>query len=146
MALHHNTLFFDKLNVPGIFSGIFSNLLFSGHWKFTILKFSFLLFLIGCTGPEKKEIDAAADFKDLGTSSDMEKAGLGGDKQDTSEILQSEITCPNCNHKKMETLPTEVCLLKYTCGKCKTDLFPKEGDCCVFCSYGTHKCPSMQDI
>ncbi len=66
-------------------------------------------------------------------------------KKKTTETLQSEITCPKCGHKKMETMPTDVCLLKYTCEKCKADLFPKDGDCCVFCSYGTHKCPSKQD-
>ncbi|MCE3278604.1 MAG: hypothetical protein K0S44_795 [Bacteroidetes bacterium] len=57
---------------------------------------------------------------------------------------QSEITCPNCGHKKTETLPTEICQLAYTCEKCKTVMHPKEGDCCVFCTYGDHKCPSMQ--
>ncbi len=28
---------------------------------------------------------------------------------------QSEITCPKCGFKKTETMPTDVCLLKYTC-------------------------------
>jgi hypothetical protein len=58
--------------------------------------------------------------------------------------LTSEITCPECGHKKVETLPTDVCQLAYTCEKCKTVLHPKDGDCCVFCTYGDHKCPSMQ--
>lgn len=63
----------------------------------------------------------------------------------TKEIVaQSEITCPECGHKKTETLPTEVCQLSYTCENCKTVLHPKDDDCCVFCSYGDHKCPSMQ--
>lgn len=62
----------------------------------------------------------------------------------TESSMQSEITCPKCGHKKMETLPTEVCLIKYTCEKCSTTVYPKDEDCCVFCSYGTHKCPSMQ--
>lgn len=57
---------------------------------------------------------------------------------------QSEITCPKCGFKKMETMPTDVCLLKYTCQGCRTVLLPKEGDCCVFCTYGTKKCPSKQ--
>lgn len=61
-----------------------------------------------------------------------------------SVSLESEITCPKCNFKKAEVMPTEVCLIKYTCTNCKTDLHPKEGDCCVFCTYGTHKCPSKQ--
>src|SRR5438552_3084758 len=58
--------------------------------------------------------------------------------------LQSQITCPKCGYKKMEMMPTDVCKIKYTCEKCDTILFPKDGDCCVFCTYGTHKCPSKQ--
>jgi len=56
----------------------------------------------------------------------------------------SEITCPQCSHKKVEKLPTEVCQLFYTCEKCGHEMRPKDGDCCVFCSYGDHKCPSKQ--
>ena len=56
----------------------------------------------------------------------------------------SEITCPNCNYKTIETLPTDICVIKYTCLKCKTELTPKTGDCCVYCTYGSHKCPSKQ--
>jgi len=58
---------------------------------------------------------------------------------------KSEITCPECGYKKMEVLPTDICLIKYTCKKCNTTLYPKEGDCCVFCTYGSHKCPSKQE-
>lgn len=57
---------------------------------------------------------------------------------------RSDITCPACGHTRTEQLPTTVCLLKYTCPTCKTVIYPKEGDCCVFCSYGTVKCPSKQ--
>lgn len=57
----------------------------------------------------------------------------------------SEITCPDCGHKKMETLPTDVCTIVYTCEKCSARITPKQGDCCVFCTHGTHKCPSMQE-
>ncbi|WP_444899698.1 GDCCVxC domain-containing (seleno)protein [Microbulbifer sp. VAAC004] len=32
----------------------------------------------------------------------------------------------------------------YECGQCQTLLKPKPGDCCVFCSYGTVKCPPTQ--
>ena len=56
----------------------------------------------------------------------------------------SEITCPKCGHKKVEKLPTDVCQLSYTCEECKIVMHPKDGDCCVFCTYGDHKCPSMQ--
>ncbi|HEY4789200.1 MAG TPA: GDCCVxC domain-containing (seleno)protein [Bacteroidales bacterium] len=59
-------------------------------------------------------------------------------------IIQSVITCPNCGFKKEETMPTESCQFFYECEDCKTLLKPKEGDCCVFCSYGSTPCPSIQ--
>lgn len=69
-------------------------------------------------------------------------------KQDSlasaSDSLISMITCPSCGFQKEEIMPTEVCQLKYTCSKCDTTLLPKQEDCCVYCSYGTKKCPSMQ--
>ncbi len=58
--------------------------------------------------------------------------------------LNSTITCPNCGHKKTETMPTDACQFFYECENCKTTLRPKQGDCCVYCSYGNVKCPSMQ--
>jgi len=61
---------------------------------------------------------------------------------ENEKSLLSEITCPVCGHKKMETMPTDACVISYTCEKCKAQLHPKEGDCCVFCTYGTNKCPS----
>jgi hypothetical protein len=57
---------------------------------------------------------------------------------------KSQITCPKCGHKKTEIMPTDVCQIKYTCENCRTVLYPKDGDCCVFCTYGDHKCPSKQ--
>ena len=58
--------------------------------------------------------------------------------------MTSEITCPKCQHKKIETMPTDVCIIRYNCENCLTEMRPKDGDCCVFCPYGTYKCPSMQ--
>ena len=60
--------------------------------------------------------------------------------KDTIE-LESEITCPDCGHKKVETMPTDQCVFFYECDGCKTVLRPLAGDCCVFCSYGTNSCP-----
>jgi hypothetical protein len=66
-------------------------------------------------------------------------------RADTGKIAEtSEITCPNCNFKKTESLPTDVCLLSYTCTQCNTVMHPKQGDCCVFCTFGDKKCPSKQ--
>ncbi|HUT81058.1 MAG TPA: GDCCVxC domain-containing (seleno)protein [Candidatus Bathyarchaeia archaeon] len=58
--------------------------------------------------------------------------------------LQSTITCPNCGFKKEETMPVNFCQFKYKCSNCGAILVPKSGDCCVFCSYGTEKCPPLQ--
>lgn len=59
-------------------------------------------------------------------------------------ILQSTITCTECRHKREETMPTESCQYFYECENCKKVLKPNHGDCCVYCSYGTVKCPPMQ--
>lgn len=59
-------------------------------------------------------------------------------------ILESEITCPLSGFKKTETMPTDACQFFYACTNCGEILKPKKGDCCVFCSYGTVKCPPIQ--
>jgi hypothetical protein len=58
--------------------------------------------------------------------------------------LQSTITCPHCGHQKQETMPTDACVHFYECQNCRAMLRPKTGDCCVFCSYGSVKCPPIQ--
>jgi NAD kinase len=59
-------------------------------------------------------------------------------------VLESTITCPNCRHQKEEIMPTNACQYFYECESCKEILKPKQGDCCVFCSYGTVACPPIQ--
>ncbi|AEE19106.1 GDCCVxC domain-containing (seleno)protein [Dokdonia genika] len=59
-------------------------------------------------------------------------------------IFKSEITCPACGYKKEENMPTNACQFFYECKDCKIVLKPKEGDCCVYCSYGTVPCPPIQ--
>jgi len=56
----------------------------------------------------------------------------------------STITCPNCGYQKEEIMPTNSCQFFYQCENCMTVLKPKPGNCCVFCSFGTQKCPSIQ--
>lgn len=63
---------------------------------------------------------------------------------DKTVELSSIITCPNCGYKKTETMPTDACTYFYECENCKARLKPLQGDCCVYCSYGTVKCPPMQ--
>ena len=58
--------------------------------------------------------------------------------------LKSTITCPVCGFSKEETMPEDACAFFYECEQFKTVLKPRKGDCCVYCSYGTVKCPSIQ--
>jgi hypothetical protein len=62
----------------------------------------------------------------------------------TGAILQSTLTCPNCGFQKIETMPTDACQFFYECQNCHALLKPKPGDCCVFCSFGSVKCPPIQ--
>jgi len=57
----------------------------------------------------------------------------------------SILTCPACGHTSIETMPTNACVYLYECQGCRTLLRPKRGDCCVFCSYGSVPCPSIQE-
>ena len=59
-------------------------------------------------------------------------------------MLNSVLTCPHCSFSKAETMPADACLFFYQCGNCNAMLRAKPGDCCVFCSYGSTKCPSVQ--
>lgn len=59
-------------------------------------------------------------------------------------VLQSTLTCPLCGHRSTEVMPTNACQWFYECRGCGSLLRPEPGDCCVFCSYGTIKCPPVQ--
>lgn len=58
--------------------------------------------------------------------------------------LDSIITCPHCGTAKRERMPSNACQFFYDCTGCGARLKPKPGDCCVFCSYGSVRCPSKQ--
>lgn len=58
--------------------------------------------------------------------------------------LCSVITCPVCGKSKIDIMPVDACVYFYECENCGTLLKPEKGDCCVFCSYGTVKCPPVQ--
>jgi hypothetical protein len=62
----------------------------------------------------------------------------------TPIVLESVLTCPRCGHTKQETMPSDACQFFYECEHCKVVLRPNPGDCCVYCSFGSVKCPSVQ--
>jgi hypothetical protein len=59
-------------------------------------------------------------------------------------ILSATVTCPNCGHQATEEMPTTAWVHFYQCLACHTVLRPKPGDCCVFCSYSSSRCPRRQ--
>jgi hypothetical protein len=59
-------------------------------------------------------------------------------------VLESELTCPCCGHAKRLLMPTGACQFFYECENCHAVLRPNPGDCCVFCSFGSVKCPPQQ--
>ena len=58
--------------------------------------------------------------------------------------FRSQLTCPRCGHVTLEDMPIDSSRFFHECAKCHVVLRPKPGDCCVFCSYGSVKCPPVQ--
>ena len=56
----------------------------------------------------------------------------------------SKLTCPECGFWERLEMTSDACEFFHTCSKCKALLKPKQGDCCVFCSYGDSPCPPIQ--
>jgi hypothetical protein len=59
--------------------------------------------------------------------------------------LQSIVKCPECGFEKEETMLKDSCQIIYSCTNCGEVLKPKEGKCCIFCSYGSEECPPTQE-
>jgi hypothetical protein len=57
---------------------------------------------------------------------------------------RSTLTCPHCSFKREEVMPVDYCVIFYQCPNCGATLKPGQGDCCVFCSYGSVRCPPKQ--
>lgn len=60
-------------------------------------------------------------------------------------VLDSVLTCPACGHAESLEMPTDHCVFFHPCAGCATLLRPHAGDCCVFCSFGSVRCPPKQD-
>ena len=92
----------------------------------------------------REGMEITVDRINIEPASVPQKTGLRRGKEGKKVELESTITCPNCGHKKTEMMPTNACEFFFECENCKTRLRPLEGDCCVYCSYGTVKCPPIQ--
>jgi len=58
--------------------------------------------------------------------------------------VTATLTCPRCRRTTEEAVPQDSCLFFWQCGHCGETIRPEPGDCCVFCSYGSVKCPPIQ--
>jgi hypothetical protein len=56
----------------------------------------------------------------------------------------SLLRCPHCGHAERLRMPTDSCLYFHRCAGCSEVLRAKPGDCCVFCSFGSVRCPPVQ--
>jgi hypothetical protein len=59
---------------------------------------------------------------------------------DTTAIL----TCPHFGESYQLEMPTNHCQVALDCIECGKRITPKQGDCCVFCSYADKPCPPLQ--
>ena len=59
-----------------------------------------------------------------------------------SEI--GRLTCPHCANQSVAAMPDNACLHFFECPACRRVMRPRQGDCCVFCSYGDRPCPPRQ--
>ncbi len=59
-------------------------------------------------------------------------------------VLHSELRCPFCGATAIEQMPENACVFFHECKGCGVVLRPHAGDCCVFCSFGSVKCPPVQ--
>ncbi len=58
--------------------------------------------------------------------------------------MTSTIACPACGHCHEEVMAEDAVQAFYKCKGCGLVMTPKRGKCCVFCSYGSVKCPDAQ--
>ncbi len=63
----------------------------------------------------------------------------------TTILTESTLNCPECGYQSKEKMPTDSCQFFWECPNCNAVIKPKQGDCCVFCSYGDVACPPIQE-
>ena len=104
----------------------------------------FYRFLLGWS-PEHKKINSYMHAQVNNWLGQMSSGPVTDNNATPVDVVaESTITCPQCGHVEVETMPTNACQWFYDCKGCGTLLKPKPGDCCVFCSYGDVACPPIQ--
>lgn len=59
-------------------------------------------------------------------------------------VTSATLICPACGAEHTEHMTEDACQFFYRCDACGATLRPREGDCCVFCSYADVPCPPVQ--
>jgi hypothetical protein len=54
------------------------------------------------------------------------------------------IKCPHCKAEQETLMPNNSNQIAFVCSACRKTMLIAEGDCCVFCSYGSIKCLPKQ--
>lgn len=61
-----------------------------------------------------------------------------------SLLLRSIVQCPHCGFKVTERMPQGKKVRHFQCPACAQVLTADEQQCCIFCRYGSVKCPAAQ--
>lgn len=56
----------------------------------------------------------------------------------------SILKCPVCGYEKLMEIPYDEQLKYFTCPGCHSTIETPEYHCCIFCTYGSHKCLIQQ--
>lgn len=59
-------------------------------------------------------------------------------------IYFSTLRCPHCGKRSFDQMPAHASVFFYDCPRCTQVLKPRNGICCVYCSYGDVPCPPRQ--
>jgi len=73
----------------------------------------------------------------------MENVAYGGFKE---VLFVTILKCPHCNKEQQATMPEKGRKMAQDCRYCNETISAIEGSHCVFCSYGSIKCPIAQRI
>jgi hypothetical protein len=69
------------------------------------------------------------------------KGKFGGPEMVETEAI---LTCPHCGKSYQVIMPVDYCQIRLVCPECQQTITPKDGDCCIFCSFADKPCPPKQ--
>jgi len=58
--------------------------------------------------------------------------------------VECEVTCPKCGHAEWMPMEADYSPYVYQCDRCLTVSVPSEGECCLFCAFGSSQCLPRQ--